>query len=299
MIVPRASQTASAVADHYNELDPLYRDLWGEDVHHGLWHTGRESVAEAVSALSGLVGELLDFGQGATLVDIGCGYGATARRFASRGAMVTGLSLSAEQIAHAAPQEGVTLRVQDWLHNDLPEAGFDGAYAIESTEHMADKPAFFAQAFRVLKPRGRLVVCAWLAADPVPRWQVDHLLRPICEEGRLPSMGTPGEYEAMAKEAGFSVRSYSDISTSVAKTWTICLWRFLRAFATRADVRRIALSGRNGVFALSLPRLILAYRTGAMRYGVFRFDVPEDKPLPASIGAGDSDAGEQGFGLRG
>lgn len=279
MIVPRASQTARAVADHYDELDPLYRDLWGEDVHHGLWRTGRESVAEAVTALSELVGHTLDFAPGDRLVDIGCGYGATARRFAAKGARVTGLSVSEKQIAHVSPCAGVTLIVQNWLDNDLPSSSFDGAYAIESSEHMVDKPAFFAQAYRVLKPGGRLVVCAWLAADPIPKWQVDHLLRPICEEGRLPSMGTAADYEVMAREAGFVVSGYSDISASVAKTWTICLWRFLRAFATRADVRRIALSGRNGVFALSLPRLILAYRTGAMRYGVFRFDVPGDAPL--------------------
>jgi tocopherol O-methyltransferase len=297
MIQPRSRQTAPAVADHYDELDPLYRDLWGEDVHHGLWRTGRESVAEAVTALSELVGRTLDFAPGDALVDIGCGYGATARRFAAQGAIVTGLSLSATQIAHAVPSENVTLIVQDWLASALPEAAFDGAYAIESSEHMVDKPAFFAEAFRVLKPSGRLVVCAWLAADPVPRWQADHLLRPICEEGRLPSMGTAAEYEAMARASGFVARSYSDISASVAKTWTICLWRFLRAFATRAEVRRIALSGRNGIFALSLPRLILAYRTGAMRYGVFCFDVPEDKPLPAAIGPRDGDTGEQGLGL--
>jgi tocopherol O-methyltransferase len=278
MIVPRTSQTARAVADHYDELDPLYRGLWGEDVHHGLWHSGRESVAEAVTALSELVGQTLDFDSGDRLVDIGCGYGATARRFAAQGARVTGLSVSEAQIARVSACEGVTLTIQDWLNNDLPSLSFDGAYAIESSEHMVDKPAFFAQSFRVLKPGGRLVVCAWLAADPVPKWQVDHLLRPICEEGRLPSMGTATEYESMARAAGFVVSGYSDISASVAKTWTICLWRFLRGFATRADVRRIALSGRNGIFVLSLPRLILAYRTGAMRYGVFRFDVPVELP---------------------
>jgi tocopherol O-methyltransferase len=39
-------------------------------------------------------------------------------------------------------------------------------------------------------------------------------------------------------------------------------------------VRRLALSARNRAFALSLPRLILAYRTRAMRYGVLTFAMP-------------------------
>ena len=274
MILPRVTRSRLEVADHYDELDPIYRDLWGEDVHHGLWRTGRENVAEAVAALSELVGRTLNFSVGDALVDIGCGYGGTARRFAALGAKVTGLSVSQAQIARAMPHEGVTLRVEDWLENSLPDASFDGAYAIESSEHMTDKPAFFAQAARILKPGGRLVVCAWLANEPVPQWQVDHLLRPICDEGRLPSMGTAADYERMARDAGFVGCTYTDISDAVARTWTICLGRFLHAFATRADVRRIALSGRNRAFALSLPRLILAYRTGAMRYGIFRFDMP-------------------------
>lgn len=103
MIHPRTRRTHAEVAEHYDELDPVYRALWGEHVHHGLWRTGRESPAEAVEALSDLVAEHLAFRSGDRLVDIGCGYGATARRFAARGAVVTGFTLSAEQVAHAPP----------------------------------------------------------------------------------------------------------------------------------------------------------------------------------------------------
>ena len=45
MIVPRDPQSAAAVADHYDELDPFYREIWGEHVHHGYWATGRETAA--------------------------------------------------------------------------------------------------------------------------------------------------------------------------------------------------------------------------------------------------------------
>jgi tocopherol O-methyltransferase len=269
MIVPREIQTHAAVADHYDDLDAIYRGLWGLDVHHGYWRTGRETPDEAVAALSELVGEELAIRHGARLVDIGCGYGGTARRFAGRGAGVIGLSLSREQISHAPPASGVELRCADWLANGLPAASFDGAYAIESSEHMADKPGFFREARRVLRPDGRLVICAWLASDEPTRWQVRHLLEPICREGRLPSMLTAGEYRDMATSAGFRCVNYRDISQSVARTWSICFRRFLRAMAFDSTMRRRILTARNRIFALSVPRLILAYHTGAMRYGVF------------------------------
>jgi tocopherol O-methyltransferase len=271
MVLPHVARTHDEVADHYNELDPIYRQLWGEHVHHGLWETGRETVEEATEALSNLVGERLGFSRGDALVDIGCGYGATARLFAARGAKVTGFSLSTGQLAAARPAANVTLHLRDWLQNDLPAAAFDGAYAIESSEHISDKHAFFREAARVLKPGGRLVVCAWLADEQATPWQVRHLLQPICDEGRLPSMGTPASYRAMAQNAGLVVEGYDDVSAKVARTWTICLRRLLRALATDASVRSLVFRARNRAFALSLPRLILAYRSRAMRYGVFTF----------------------------
>lgn len=272
MIIPRAPQSHAAVADHYSELDAIYRGLWGEHVHHGLWRTGAESQQEAVEALSDLVADRLGFRAGDALVDIGCGYGGTARRFGARGARVTGFTLSAEQAAHSSPQAGVELRVQDWLANDLPDDSADGAYAIESSEHMTDKPAFFREARRVLRPEGRLVVCAWLATEQPKPWHVRHLLEPICYEGRLPSMGSESEYRAMAADAGLKLIGFDDVSARVARTWTICLQRFGKAMVTDQAMRGFVLSARNRLFASSVPRLILAYRTGAMRYGVFTFE---------------------------
>ncbi|MCU1517612.1 MAG: SAM-dependent methyltransferase, partial [Pseudarthrobacter sp.] len=98
---------------------------------------------------------------------------------------------------------------------------------------------------------------------------VRHLLEPICREGRLPSMGTREEYEAMAMAAGFEVAGYEDVSSRVARTWTICARLLVKALLVDRESRRLALGARNRIFVLSIPRLILAYRTGAMRYGIF------------------------------
>lgn len=275
MIVPRIAQSASDVADHYDELDAVYREIWGEHVHHGLWTSGRESAAEATEALADRVGERLALAPGMALVDIGCGYGATAGRLVERhGVSVTGFSLSRAQVARAGQRTGaLAFHVRDWLDNGLPDAAFDRAYAIESSEHMVDKQRFFDEAQRVLRPGGRLVVCAWLAADAPRRWEVEHLLEPICREGRLPGMGTRGEYAAMAGKAGFECLAYEDVSRQVRRTWTLCARRFAGRLLRDPAYRRLL--GRNGArnraFARSVPRLILAYRTGAMRYGIFTF----------------------------
>lgn len=277
MIEPRTPQRQADVAGHYDELDQVYREIWGEHVHHGLWRGGRESVAEATDALSDLVAERLGAMPGDHLADIGCGYGATAARFADRlGVGVTGFTLSEEQalVARARPGGALTFHLRDWLANGMADASFDHAYAIESTEHIPDKAALFHEAARTLKPGGRFVVCAWLSEDAPSRWRVRRLLEPICREGRLPGMGTRGEYEGWAAAAGFRTIGYEDLSREVRRTWSIVTRRLAGRVLTSARYRRLLLSRstRNRSFALSLPRLILAYRTGAMRYGVFTFE---------------------------
>lgn len=291
MIFPNTPQCAADVADHYDELDPIYRALWGEHVHHGLWRTGGETIEQAVTALSDEVAALLRLPaiDGARLVDIGCGYGATARRFAARhGADVTGYTLSREQATNAPTAPNVDIRVGDWLTNTLPDAGCDGAYAIESTEHMTDKAGAITEAFRVLKPGGRLAICAWLAAEDAGPFAIRHLLEPICREGRLASMGTRSEYSALARQAGFVELSYDDVSQSVRRTWTICARRFIGKLLTDKAYMRFVTSSavRNRMFALSLPRLMLAYRTGSMRYGIFSFEKPVQGTM--SLGRGRS-----------
>jgi tocopherol O-methyltransferase len=277
MILAGAEVARESVAAHYDELDLAYRRIWGEHVHHGYWATGRESPAEAAEALTRLVADRLAPRAGERLLDIGCGYGATGRWLAAhRGVDVLGFTLSTKQAEIGAAQrvDGFRVIVGDWLDNALPDGAFDRAYAIESSEHMADKARFFAEAARVLRPGGRLVVCAWLEGEGARPWEVRHLLRPICREGRMPSLGSRADYAALAEAAGLSPGGYEDISRKVRRTWSICLRRFAGRFFTDAEIRRLALSRatRSRDFVLSLPRLILALRTGAMRYGVFVWD---------------------------
>ena len=258
---------------HYDELDAFYREIWGEHVHHGLWLSGEETPEEAARKLTDLVINLARVENGNRVCDVGCGYGATARLLArEHGARVTALTISKAQYDYARFFGGdIDYRLQDWLASGLPAEHFDAVIAIESVSHMADRQRFFSEAYRVLRPGGRLVVCAWLSGNAPAAWQQRLLLRPIVQEGHLAGIDSAATQREQLARAGFVVDPFQDLTRSVRKTWRICMgrlaWKLLADGRYRQFLLDPAKASRR--FALSLPRIYLAYWTGAMRYGVF------------------------------
>lgn len=264
-----SSADEASVARHYDALDRYYREIWGEHVHHGLWRTGRESVEQATRALIDEVARWAGVAPGATVADAGCGYGGTARVLATDyGCAVTGFTLSEAQAAWARERGGgPEYRVRSWLENDMPDASCDAVVAIESLSHMLDKPAAFAQAARVLRPGGRLVLVDWLSAERPSAMALRTLLGPIAREGHLPSLEPLSAYRTHAATAGLRVVHTEDFSRRSARTWAIVAERLARRLVRDREARRFLLSAENPdrAFGFSLVRIPVALRTGAMR----------------------------------
>lgn len=277
MIVPGIPADTESVARHYNELDEFYRDVWGEHVHHGYWETGRETPEQAVEQLVHTVAERVGIVAGSRVCDVGCGYGGTSRLLASEyGADVTGLTVSEAQFKFACEQtagkDNPRFLLLPWEKNEFAPESFDNVVSIECVSHIPDKPEFYRQIHRVLRPGGTAVVVAWLANPLAGKMAIRHLLEPICLEGRLPGLATADEYRAMIFDAGLALDAYEEISRKVRKTWWICARRLIWKLMTRPKYIRALLDRdkSNRVFALTLFRILAAYHAGAMQFGVFQ-----------------------------
>ncbi|MBC7658864.1 MAG: class I SAM-dependent methyltransferase [Chitinophagaceae bacterium] len=139
MITSPFAISTSEVADHYNSLDAFYRDIWGEHVHHGYWENGDETSEEAILHLSNVLIGWLNLKAGASVCDLGCGYGGTSRLLANHyAAKVMGYTLSERQkdFAESIPitQGKVEYRCQDFMHNNLEKG------RICRPPHQADQP---------------------------------------------------------------------------------------------------------------------------------------------------------------
>ena len=281
MIESSLAIESSDVAGHYDDLDDYYRLLWGDHLHHGLWDSGRESLSGAIENLILRVAEPLGLESGAEVCDVGCGYGGTSRFLASKkGFQMTGLTISERQYEYATAKLGADTNprylLRNWEANGFEDASFEGLVSIECVAHVVNKDRYFEEIMRVLKPGSRACITAWMAADGSGAAANRFLLEPICREGRLPAMGTPSDYIAMAEAAGLKVVSHEDVTRKVRRTWRICLRRMITYLFFSAAGWRFLFSAksRHAIFALSVARILIAYYTGSMKYGIFVFEKP-------------------------
>jgi len=268
-----------SIRSHYELSTLFYWLLWGRHIHHGLWH-GEESPAVAAQQLTDTLCELAQIERGQSVLDVGCGMGGSSIHLARQlGCKVTGVTLSQVQRTWASTTARFTgvggqtrfLR-QDAETLQIPAGSFDRVWSIECTEHLFDKPAFFRNVARWLKPGGRVAICAWLAGDGLEDSDRAQLVYDVCEGFVCPSLGSFDDYRGWMEEAGLQVETTRDWTDQVAQTWEIC-----RDRVARSKVRWLArlVDQETVLFLDRFDTILEAYRTHAMRYGCLMATKPQ------------------------
>ena len=127
--------------------------------------------------LLGHVADALGLSPGATLVDLGCGRGGPGLWLArSRGASLIGVDFSAVAVQQATDRAalfGLAGRawfvVGDLAATGLADGAADAVVAIDALHFAADPTAAAREAWRLLRPGGRLVLTNWQPRRPVDR----------------------------------------------------------------------------------------------------------------------------------
>ncbi|MFC7338302.1 class I SAM-dependent methyltransferase [Haloferula chungangensis] len=258
------------VAAHYDELDSIYRMIWEENLHHGLWEDGVKSRSEAAARMTEFIGDRLHLREGQRVWDVGCGFGRMMSDLVDRfGVKAGGVTISRKQWEQAA--SGADVRLGDWLQNDLPDGEFDAVMAVESLEHMSDPKTAVSEMLRVTKPGGRVVLACWMEGDRLRAWEKRLLIDPIRRDGMLGGMADEGRIREYLDEAGAEQLVVDDLSRQVERTWSDCLKRALRlALSDRGMQEALGSDWRRSVrMGLTLNRIWAAYVLGAIRYQVF------------------------------
>jgi SAM-dependent methyltransferase len=164
---------------------------------------------------------------GQHLLDIGCGLGGPARYIARRfQCRVSGVDIT-ESFVEAANRLTALLHMQGQVKiehgdgNQLPYADshFDGAYTQHVTMNVADRPKFFAEALRVLKPGAFFALTEHgLGPNGNPHYPL-----PWSEDGRGAYLLLPSQTRSILEETGFEGIVIEDTGAEYVAAYKIAI----------------------------------------------------------------------------
>jgi microcystin synthetase protein McyJ len=173
------SRQAEVIAKFYTERHAMRQGIFGDRpfANYGYWSRDGMTFADASEALTELVARESGMGPGDRVLEVGCGYGASAVYYVQRfqPAHVHGLDVTAvriqtgqEYVARHGLQDRITLQLGDATALPFEATSFDRVLAIECAFLFDTREAFFREAGRVLGPGGVLAL-----TDLLPRPDVD------------------------------------------------------------------------------------------------------------------------------
>lgn len=211
------TKNKAEIVQYYEECDNAYRDAWGMDknmqLNLGLWKKGTKNLRQALRNLNQEMAEKAELNENLRVLDAGCGVGGTAIYFAQNfGCQVVGITITPHQAekarknAEAAEVEHLcSFEVMDFMDTSFPDESFDVITGMESICYAEPKIGFLEEAYRLLKPGGKLVLAENLQAKKeLSVKEYDSLYTKAFHGCKVQSLDTEQQYLDNLQKVGFS-----------------------------------------------------------------------------------------------
>lgn len=242
--------------------------LQPEDLYpHDQDHYGGLAVNDALA-------ERAHIGPGSKVVDLCAGLGGPARYLAHKyGAYVTGVELTPARVAGAAAltrhvglQERVKVIEGDVRSLPFSSGSQDAVVSQEAFLHVPELEKAVREAFRVLRPGGRIAFTNWVAHDPLSTSE-----RQLLWDGMAATtLITMDRHAEFLREAGFVVEAIEDATDA----WGPILADRLRMFRKlRGEAQQAGAPAGHDAFYESyvlFVDLVQAKRMGGARFSAVK-----------------------------
>lgn len=241
-----------AARGHLDGVAP--QDLWPHDQDHYGGLTANERLAQRAGLKPGL-----------KVADFCAGLGGPARWYAvTFGVDVTGMDITPERVKGAGELTKLVglsdrVRVVEGSVTEVPlnDASMDAVLSQEAFLHVPDKRAVLSEAYRVLKPGGRLAFSDWVAPEPLEPDVAEDMWRGIAAR----SLQSADGYVAWMRELGFTDVLVEDLTPE----WAVVLAERQKMYVALMDeARRAGAPAGDTAFAESYVRFVGHVKAGRL-----------------------------------
>lgn len=267
------------IVEYYEKSRWGYRLFWFRDddlaMHYGFWDQKTNNLHEALLNENKFLADKAHIMEGEYVLDAGCGVGGSAIWLArNRGANVLGISITPIDIEESRKNaeccgvsKKVSFEIRDYMNTGFPDEVFDVVWMIESFCYASDRKHFLAEAYRILKRGGRIIIADGFDVRSTPNIE-SRLMKRFLDGFALKSLAPWEGLERLSQEAGFRAYELIDMTEAVRKS-SHTMWRraflftFILPFFYLFGNRKIILGWHTGIAQWE------ALKKGLWRYGVF------------------------------
>ena len=219
------------IEKYYDKTRFDYRYVWNSRnthaIHFGFYDENNTHHAAAVANMNRKLADLASIKTGEKILDAGCGVGGSCIWLSQElDCDSVGVSLveshlqdARKNIEKLSLEDKIQFLKADFCNIPLPDASFDVVWAIESQCHAVQKLDFYKEAFRLLKPGGRLVVADYFRISrPFDTEKDEKLLNDWLVRWAIKDLDTEGEHQQHAQQAGFRSLSIQNINPHVRRS---------------------------------------------------------------------------------